>query len=73
MISEKDICLDYFSLELRWYWTGCSERRFGSATDIGGPDHVVLLDPFTLVGVGIYRRVFTCHSALPVELAEAFF
>lgn len=47
--------LDYFSEDLRWNWTERSKLISKSVIDIGGGDHVVPLDLFSIAGIGSYK------------------
>lgn len=54
----------------------CTERSKKSFTDlIDGKDRKFLapLDPFSLVSVGLYKRLSTSESAVILRLAEAQF
>lgn len=50
-----------------------SEQSFGSGIVIGGGQCVVPLDPFSLVGVGIYKESFSSKIMTLVELAKTYF
>lgn len=63
----------YFSKQLHWNTTGCSEQRFGSSIDIGGKECVVAPHPFSLVDHTIYKQSLASESMLRVEMAEAHF
>lgn len=65
--------LNFFSEDLRRNWTRGPKLSFGSAIDIGGGKRVVVLDPFSLIGVGVFKRLILCHSHELIELAEAYF
>lgn len=41
--------------------------------DISSIECVILLDPFSLVEVGVYKRSFTCHITVLVELVDPHF
>lgn len=70
----REICeLDYFSAYLRRNWTGRSERSSEGGIDNGEGELVVPLDPFGLVGVGIFKRSFSSESTVLIALAEAHF
>lgn len=70
----KDISkLDYFKEYPRHTWTGCSERSFGSAIDIGDGQFVVPLDTFSLVVIDTSNYSFTSESTILVELMKTPF
>lgn len=65
--------LGYFSKPLCQNCTERSEQSFGSGSDVCDGECAVSLDPFSLVGVGIYEWSFTSESTVRVDLVEAHF
>lgn len=65
--------VEYFGEDLRKTWKARSGRSFKSEIDVRDGMRVALLNPFSLMGVGIYKLPFTCHSTVLVALAEANF
>lgn len=65
--------LDYFSKHLLRNWTGRSEQSFGGSISIGRGEHVVLQDPFLLVGAVVCKPLFTSQGTLVRELTYTYF
>lgn len=55
--------LDYFGVDFRRNWSGCSERGSGSGADVGGGKRVIALHPSLVVGVALFA---SGHSHLRV-------
>lgn len=65
--------LAFLNLYPCWNWTEGSEQSSGNSIDIGGGERLVLLDQFSVVCVGSFKRSFNCHSTLLVNIKEAHF
>lgn len=65
--------LHYGSVSLRRNWTGQSEGSAREGIDVGGWEMVVPLDPYSVVGLAIYKRSFTSESVALLQNTEAHF
>lgn len=54
-------------------WTEHSKHICGSGIDIDGEKCVISLDPFLLVGVGIFKYSFMSEITVLADLAEEHF
>lgn len=58
---------------MRPNWIERSEQIFESDIDVGDGLRVVLLGPFLLVAVGIYKQLITSYGGVLVDLAMVRF
>lgn len=65
--------VDYFLEQPPQDWIGRSEQLFGNGNHNGVSEYVILLDPLSLVCVGIHKLPFTSKSTILVELTETLF